>query len=110
MTERSFWERVGRGLGYGWQKAKEVGARLEDKAEEGLEMRLARDRLQELHEELGRAVAARVIGEEEQPLDLSGPPFVDLIEGIRSEAEEVARLEKLHPKDPAKDPTDGPDA
>ena len=37
MGKPSFWERLGRGVGYGWHKAKELGEQLGDQVEGKLE-------------------------------------------------------------------------
>ena len=61
MAEPSFWEKLGRGVGYGWKKTKELGAQLTDEVEGHLELEKAKSALEKSYRDLGELVSAELI-------------------------------------------------
>jgi hypothetical protein len=94
MSKRSFWEKLGRGVGYGLHKAREAG----EKAEEKLELRVEREKLKRHHEALGRLVAAAA-GSGEPAVELGAGDIAALLAAIRECEEEIARLESAGTED-----------
>lgn len=90
MAKQSFWERVGRGVGYGWQRAKELGAQLEEQARQGADSAEG-EKLRELYEKLGRLVAQHALDEGQPSFDPGSPEATEIIEAIRTEQERLER-------------------
>ena len=100
MADRSFWERMGRGVGYGWKKAKKVGAQIEERAEFDLKIEDARGRLEKLYAELGRLAAHNFLKDEHASFDPSAPEVAELLRSIREGREELDRLEEEREPEP----------
>jgi hypothetical protein len=94
MVEASFWERLGRGVGYGWQKTKELGSQLGDQVEGRVELEKARDSLARSYVRLGELAAREVIDCGKDSFASTIPGVPELLETIREQRALVDRLEK----------------
>ena len=101
MAKRDFWENLGRGIGFGIEKAKETVEHLTDRAEGRLDLRAARQRVEALHEKLGAALAARALDrpDDASPLApavaelLAAEPLADLLRDLEGARAELAAAE-----------------
>jgi len=94
MAEPSFWEKLGRGVGYGWQKTKELGSELGDQVEGRGELEKAKASLQKSHVRLGELVAKEVIDRGKDTFASTVPGVPELLETIGEQRALVDRLEK----------------
>ncbi|MGQ9592411.1 MAG: hypothetical protein ACUVYA_19195 [Planctomycetota bacterium] len=92
MGARSFWEKLGRSVGHGWQKAKQFGAQISDGLEAKLELEKAEEALEELHARLGRRAADALVGSEGTAFAADSEDLRDLLRAIREGRDLVARL------------------
>lgn len=108
----NFWETLGRGIGHGLRKAREVTDRLTDEAEGKLDIREARQRLGRAHEALGEAVAdaaadGRVIAD-------GHAPIAERLAAVQAARRTLAELEAQRPaaeeSDPEASAPGGPDS
>ena len=102
MSEKSIWENLGRGVGHGWEKARELGDQLHQKADKRLDLVEARRRLAEAYRELGLRVAESAAEKgagREESLPIEGV-VKELLEKVRRDREEIARLEAEHDDKP----------
>lgn len=108
MGARSFWERLGRSVGQGWQKAKRFGAQVSEGLEARIEIEKAEEALRELHSRLGRAAADALLGSEGAAFAADSEDLRDLLRAIREGRELVARLraerETASPAEPPPEP------
>ncbi|MBN1441513.1 MAG: hypothetical protein JXA90_02340 [Planctomycetes bacterium] len=93
MAQKSFWENLGRGIGEGLRKARDVTERLTDQAEGKLDLRRAQRALENDLRRLGEAVAERAVERGEGSVDLEASPLREMVEAVRAGREEIARLE-----------------
>ncbi len=92
MKEPSFWERLGRGVGYGWQKAREIGSQVSDQLEGKFELEKAEADLHAQHSELGSLVADRLLAAPPKAADPEDSETRRLLTAIRAQRELVTRL------------------
>jgi hypothetical protein len=92
MARRSFWEKLGRGVGHGIHKAMELGSQVADQVEGKLDLEKAEEALARDHEALGRAVADTLLGGDEAPRSAEDPAVKDLTEKIRAGRALVEKL------------------
>jgi hypothetical protein len=94
MAESSFWEKLGRGVGYWWEKTKELGSQLGDQVEGHAELTQARTSLTKSYTRLGEIIAKEVIdcGKDTSAATIPGVP--ELLETIRAQRAFVDRLEQ----------------
>ena len=89
----SFWESLGRGVAYGWKKAKDVGTELTDRASGQLDLREARDALQLYHRQLGE-MAAEAHRTGNESFDLTPPTARELLQKIDEMRSRIAEIEQ----------------
>ena len=94
MVESSFWERLGRGVGYGWQKTKELSSQLGDQVEDHVELTKAKTSLTASYIRLGEFVAKEVIDRGKDTFASTVPGVPELLETIHEQRALVDRLEK----------------
>jgi predicted RNA-binding Zn ribbon-like protein len=94
MTEKSFWEKLGRGVAQGWQKTKELGSQLSDQIEGKQALEHAREALNEQYRALGKLAADELVATENQSFGPESPRARELLQAILKLREEVERLEK----------------
>lgn len=94
MTEKSFWEKLGRGVAQGWQKTKELGSQLSDQIEGKQALEHAQEALNEHYRALGKLAADELLTAESPSFVPESPQARELLEAIRKLREEVQRLEK----------------
>ena len=94
MAEPSFWEKLGRGVGYGWQKTKELSSELGDQIEGHAELEQAKASLQKSYLRVGELVAKELIDHGKDALASTAPGVPELLETIRKQRTLVDRLEK----------------
>jgi hypothetical protein len=80
----TFWERLGRGVAQGWEKAKEASGRLGELAGLRIDLKNARDRLEDRYRHLGRMAAERFLDRGDPGLDAGEGPVAAVIEEIRA--------------------------
>ena len=90
----SFWEKVGRSVGDGLQKARDIGASIGEKGETILDKQDWRRRLHKSREELGRVVEKELRGMGEPPYKLEDPAVKELLAEIKLAEEELEKLEQ----------------
>ena len=109
----SFWEKVGRSVGDGLQKARDIGASIGEKGEAILDKQDWRRRLHKSREELGRVVEKELRGMGEPPYKLEDPAVKELLADIELAEKELEKLEQASDKKPAGEEGDkaeaGPD-
>jgi hypothetical protein len=93
FEKRTFWEKLGRGVAQGWEKAKETSSRLGEIAGVKLDLKSARDHLETRYRLLGRIVADRLIDRSEGTLDPAEPQVAGLLEEIRAGRAAIVALE-----------------
>lgn len=96
----SFWEKVGRSVGDGLQKAKDAAASIGEKGEAILDKQELRRRIRRSREELSRVVEKELRGADGPPYQLENPGVKELLEEIRQAEEEIEKLEKAGKKEP----------
>ena len=106
MSEKSFWENLGRSFGYSLRKAKEAGSNLHDQAETKLNVRQAKERLAELYRELGDRVANGIIESGEKTFDVDKEDLNRLLEDIRRQQERITQLETQRPAEEDAEPVE----
>lgn len=89
----SFWEKVGRSVGDGLQKAKDIGASIGEKGETILDKQDWRRRLRQAREELGRVVEKELQGMGDPPYKLEDPAVKELLADIKLAEGELKKLE-----------------
>ncbi|MEM7262810.1 MAG: hypothetical protein AAF488_12525 [Planctomycetota bacterium] len=93
MARNNFWENVGRSVGHGWKKAKDLGNQLGDHAEGRMDLREARDTLQSRYEDLGKQVFERI--ETGKEISFTDDDVLrSLIDRIRDGEEAVEEIEE----------------
>jgi hypothetical protein len=94
MTKRTFWEKLGRGMGRGLKKAVEMGSQISDQVEGKLELEKARETLEAQHAQLGKAIADEALAREGEPFAVASEEIRDLLDAIGKQRETVERLEE----------------
>ena len=89
----SFWEKMGRSVGDGLQKARDIGASIGEKGEAILDKQDWRRRLRKAREELGRVVDKELRGMGDPPYKLDDPAVKELLADIKLAEEELEKLE-----------------
>ncbi len=89
----SFWEKVGRSVGDGLQKAKDAAASIGEKGEAILDKQELRRRLRRFREELSRLVEKELRGADGPPYTLENATVKELLSDIKLATEELERLE-----------------
>jgi len=92
MAEPSFWERLGRGVGYGWKKTLELGSQLSDQVEGRLELEKTEEALEESYCQLGELAAAELIDAGKEAFAPVDDKARALLDRIRDERALVERL------------------
>lgn len=104
MEGKSFWERLGRSVGHGWKKAKQLGAQISEGLEAKLELEKAEDSLRELHARLGRAAADALLAQEGATFAADSEELRELLRAIREARELAARLRAEREARPSPEP------
>jgi hypothetical protein len=94
FSKRTFWEKLGRGVAQGWEKARDATSRLGELAGLKLDLKNARDHLESRYRLLGRLAADRFIEPAESGLDPSDPALNALLGEVRAARAALADLEK----------------
>ena len=89
----SFWEKMGRSVGDGLQKARDIGASIGEKGEAILDKQDWRRRLRKAREELGRVVDKELRGMGDPPYKLEDPAVKELLADIKLAEGELEKLE-----------------
>ena len=89
----SFWEKVGRSVGDGLQKAKDAAATISEKGEAILDKQELRRRISRLREELSRLVEKELRGADGPPDTLENATVKELLSDIKLATEELEKLE-----------------
>ena len=89
----SFWEKVGRSVGDGLQKAKDAAATISEKGEAILDKQELRRRISRLREELSRLVEKELRGADGPPYTLENATVKELLSDIKLATEELEKLE-----------------
>lgn len=89
----SFWEKMGRSVGDGLQKARDIGASIGEKGEAILDKQDWRRRLRQAREELGRVVDKELRGMGDPPYKLEDPAVKELLADIKLAEGELEKLE-----------------
>jgi hypothetical protein len=89
----SFWEKMGRSVGDGLQKARDIGASIGEKGEAILDKQDWRRRLRKAREELGRVVDKELRGMGDPPYKLEDPAVKELLAEIKLAESELEKLE-----------------
>ena len=106
----SFWEKVGRSVGDGLQKARDIGASIGEKGETILDKQDWRRRLHKSREELGRVVEKELRGMGEPPYRLEDPAVKELLAEIKLTEEELEKLEQASDEKTGRAEGDAPEA
>lgn len=94
MAESSFWEKLGRGVGYGWQKTKALSSQLDDQVEGRATLTKAKNALASSYLHLGKLVARESIDRAKDTFTSTVPGVPELLETIGEQRALVDRLEK----------------
>ncbi len=89
----SFWEKVGRSVGDGLQKAKDAAASIGEKGEAILDKQELRRRITRLRDELSRLVEKELRGADGPPYTLENSTVKELLSDIKLATEELEKLE-----------------
>ena len=89
----SFWEKVGRSVGDGLQKAKDAATSIGEKGEAILDKQELRRRIRRLREELSRLVEKELRGADGPPYTLESSTVKELLSEIKLATEELEKLE-----------------
>lgn len=100
----SFWEKVGRSVGDGFQKARDIGASIGEKGEAILDKQDWRRRLRQAREELGRVVDKELRGMGDPPYKLEDPAIKELLADIKLAESELEKLEMASEKEKGENP------
>ena len=92
--KRTFWERLGRGVAQGIEKAKEATNRLGEYAGLKLDVKTARDHLEGRYRHLGRIAADRLLDRSEGAIDAKESAVAAALDEIRAARAALAELEK----------------
>ena len=95
FPKRTFWEKLGRKIAQGWEKARDASSRLRRRIALKLDHKNARDRL------VGRLAADRFLNHGDSALDPSDPALQGLLEEILAADRFLDDAESLAPSDPA---------
>jgi hypothetical protein len=93
VTESSFWEKLGRGVGFGWQKAKQWGAQVGEGIESSQELEKARRELALAYGKLGEAVARRLLDGAPAALSPDDPEIAGLLAAAAKARSDLDRCE-----------------
>ena len=96
----SFWEKMGRSVGDGLQKARDAAASIGEKGEAILDKQELRRRIRRLREELGRSVEKELRGADGPPYQLEDSALKELLADIKLTEEELEKLESAGKEDP----------
>ena len=89
----SFWEKMGRSVGDGLQKARDAAASIGGKGEAILDKQELRKRIRRLREELSRLVEKELRGADGPPYTLENATVKELLSDIKLATEELEKLE-----------------
>ena len=89
----SFWEKVGRSVGDGLQKAKDAATSIGEKGEALLDKQELRRRIRRLREELSRLVEKELRRADGPPYTLESSTVKELLSDIKLATEELEKLE-----------------
>ena len=89
----SFWEKMGRSVGDGLQKAKDAAASIGEKGEAILDKQELRRRIRRLREELSRLVEKELRGADGPPYTLENSTVKELLSDIKLATEELEKIE-----------------
>ena len=94
ISGKSFWEKLGRSVGKGLEKAKETSVRLGEGAVARLDLKNAKDHLESRYRLLGRAVADRMVERKEPVVEASDPAVKALLDEVAAAQAAVEEMEK----------------
>jgi len=106
----SFWEKMGRSVGDGLQKARDIGASIGEKGEAILDKQDWRRRLRQAREELGRVVDKELRGMGDPPYKLEDPAVKELLADIKLAEGELEKLELAGDEKPSDEEGDKAEA
>lgn len=93
-VKKTFWERLGRGVAQGWEKARETSSKLGEYAALKLDLKNARDHLEDRYRLLGRIAADRLLDRAEGSVDGQEPGVKAAVEEIKAARSALAAIEK----------------
>ena len=106
----SFWEKVGRSVGDGLQKAKDAATSIGEKGEAILDKQELRRRILRLREELSRLVEKELRGADGPPYTLESSTVKELLSEIKLATEELEKLEAAGDEKPSDEEGDKAEA
>jgi hypothetical protein len=92
-SKPTFWEKLGRGVAQGFEKVKETSRSIGEFAALKLDIKNARDHLENRYRLLGRIAADRFIDRNETSIEREEPAVKTALEEIRSARSTLAALE-----------------
>ncbi len=92
-SKPTFWEKLGKGVAQGFEKVKETSRSIGEFAALKLDIKNARDHLENRYRLLGRVAADRLIDRAEGALDREDPAVKAALDEIRSARSSLAALE-----------------
>ena len=101
FPKRTFWEKLGRGVAQGWEKARDATSRLRGRAALKVDLKNARHLLESPYRLAGRLAADRFPDHADSALDPSDPALQGLLEEILAADRFLDDAESLAPSDPA---------
>ena len=92
-SKPTFWEKLGKGVAQGFEKVKETSRSIGEYAALKLDIKNARDHLENRYRLLGRVAADRFIDRSESSIDREEPVLKAALDEIRTARSNLAALE-----------------